>query len=36
MNNKPIIRLPLEGAGNVRDIGGYVGDKKNVGNFGGF
>ena len=36
MNNKPIIRLPLEGAENVRDIGGYVGDNKKVGNFGVF
>ena len=24
--NKPIIRLPLEGVENIRDIGGYVGD----------
>ena len=36
MNNKSIIRLPLEGAENVRDIGGYVGDNKKVGNFGVF
>lgn len=34
--NKPIIRLPLEGVENIRDIGGYVGDNKKVGNFGVF
>ena len=36
MIDKPVIRLPLEGAENVRDIGGYVGDNKRVGNFGKF
>lgn len=34
--NKPIIRLPLEGVENIRDIGGYVGDNNKVGNFGVF
>lgn len=33
---KPVIRLPLKGAENVRDIGGYVGDDNRVGNFGKF
>lgn len=31
--NKPIIRLPIEGAANVRDIGGYIGKDGKVGNF---
>lgn len=34
--NKPVIRLPLDGVENIRDIGGYVGDNKKVGNFGKF
>jgi protein-tyrosine phosphatase len=34
--NKPVIRLPIRGAENVRDIGGYVGDENRVGNFGKF
>ena len=34
MEYKPMIRLPLEGVENMRDIGGYVGDNKRVGNFG--
>ena len=34
--NKPVIRLPIRGAENVRDIGGYVGDGNRVGNFGRF
>lgn len=34
--NKPVIRLPLEGVENIRDIGGYVGDNNRVGNFGKF
>lgn len=29
----PIIRLPLDGAENVRDIGGYVGENKRIGKF---
>ena len=36
MKYKPMIRLPLEGVENMRDIGGYVGDNKRVGNFGVF
>ena len=33
---KPVIRLPLEGADNTRDLGGYVGENSKVGKFGVF
>lgn len=34
--DKALIRIPLEGAGNVRDLGGYAGEENKVGKFGVF
>lgn len=34
--DRPIIRLPLDGSDNVRDLGGYVGEDNQVGKFGVF